>query len=109
MIDWARVNELRSEIGAESFDEVAVMFLEEADEAIARLDVSKGAKALESDLHFLKGSALNLGFQRLADLCQIAERSAALGSVAVDADEIKTSYLASKLAFDSGRDMAPIA
>lgn len=106
MIDWARVNELRDEIGADSFDEVAVMFLEEADEAIARLDAAKGAKSLESDLHFLKGSALNLGFQRLADLCQIGERLAAAGSIEVDLDAIIQAYDGSKRAFDSGRDMA---
>lgn len=106
MIDWARVNELRDEIGADSFDEVAVMFLEEADEAVARLDATKGAKSLESDLHFLKGSALNLGFQHLADLCQAGERSAAAGSAQIDVDQIKQTYHDSRIAFESGRDIA---
>lgn len=106
MIDWARVNELRDEIGSDSFDEVAVMFLEEADEAIARLDRVRGAKALESDLHFLKGSALNLGFQRLADLCQIAERLAASGSVECDLEAVIDAYHASKRAFNAARDLA---
>ncbi len=109
MIDWARVNELRDEIGADDFDEVATMFLEEADEAIARLDAAKGAKSLESDLHFLKGSALNLGFQRLADLCQIAERLAAAGSVEVDLAAVIDAYEASKCAFDAGRGLAQSA
>lgn len=109
MIDWARVNELRDEIGSDSFDEVAVMFLEEADEAIARLDRSKGAKALESDLHFLKGSALNLGFQTLADLCQIGERLAASGSVAIDLDQVVDVYTASKRAFNTGQGLAQSA
>ena len=29
MIDWARVSELRDEVGAEDFDEVVELFLEE--------------------------------------------------------------------------------
>ena len=37
MIDWARVSELRDEVGAEDFDEVVELFLEEVDEAIAAL------------------------------------------------------------------------
>ena len=34
MIDWTRVSELRDEVGAEDFDEVVELFLEEVDEAI---------------------------------------------------------------------------
>ena len=37
MIDWARVSELRDEVGAEDFDEVVELFLEEVEEAIAAL------------------------------------------------------------------------
>ena len=36
MIDWGRVKDLRSEIGAEDFSDVVALFLEEADEVIAR-------------------------------------------------------------------------
>ena len=103
MIDWARINDLRDEIGADSFDEVAVLFLEEADEAVAQLDGALTAKALEAALHFLKGSALNLGFSRLADLCQGGERKAAGGSTAVDLTTIRRAYDASKTAFQDGR------
>jgi HPt (histidine-containing phosphotransfer) domain-containing protein len=106
MIDWSRVNDLREEIGDDSFDEVAVLFLEEADEAIAQLDGSQGAKALESALHFLKGSALNLGFQQLATLCQNGEKRASSGSTEVDLDQIKAIYEMSKAAFDNGQDAA---
>ena len=35
MIDWARVSELRDEVGEGDFDEVVELFLEEVDEAIA--------------------------------------------------------------------------
>ena len=43
---------------------------------IARLDQ---APCLEADLHFLKGSALNLGFTAFSMLCQDGERKSAKG------------------------------
>ncbi len=79
MISWDRVNELRDEIGEEDFAEVAEMFLEEVEEVIQRLKTSPVPSRFEEDLHFLKGSALNLGFRALSDLCQEGERQAAHG------------------------------
>jgi histidine phosphotransfer protein HptB len=106
MIDWERVKELRGEIGADDFAEVVVMFLEEADEAITRLSHSGGAKAMEADLHFLKGAALNLGFTALSGLCQDGERRAAGGDTGVDLDAVRNTYFASKSAFEGGMDQA---
>lgn len=103
MIDWARVKDLQDEIGAENFDEVADLFLEEADEAILGLGQTTSAKALESALHFLKGAALNLGFEQLAALCQTGERRAAAGFADVDTGEIVAVYDQSKAAFHLGR------
>ncbi len=94
MIDWDRVRELRSEIGPEDFEEVVSLFLEEADEAIARLSVGLGAKVLAADLHFLKGAALNLGFASLSGLCQDGERRAGAGDVSVDLDAVRAAYTA---------------
>lgn len=102
MIDWGRVKELRAEIGAESLGEVVELFLEEADEVVDRVTADNGAKALESDLHFLKGSALNLGFADLAALCQEGERSAAAGNTRVDLDRVRSVYAASKQMFALG-------
>ena len=99
MIDWERIRELRSEIGPEDFMEVAGMFLEEADEAVVRLAMPRDAKALEADLHFLKGAALNLGFSQLSTLCQDGERRAAAGDLTVDVVAVRDSYLASKQRF----------
>ena len=96
------VNELRDEIGADSFDEVAEMFLDEADEAVQRLDLGRGAKALEADLHFLKGSALNLGFSDLSELCHQGERAASLGRLDFDLSALTRVYQASKTAFAAG-------
>jgi HPt (histidine-containing phosphotransfer) domain-containing protein len=106
MIDWERVKELRAEIGADDFSEVAVMFLEEADEAVSRLSPDMSAKALEADLHFLKGAALNLGFDALSGLCQEGERRAAANDTGIDLDAVRSTYFASKAAFQSGVDQA---
>lgn len=76
MICWERVNELRDEVGAEDFSEVVDIFLEEVEEVMDRLRDSPAPSDYESELHFLKGSALNLGFQALADLCGDGENAA---------------------------------
>lgn len=79
MIDWSRVRELRDEVGAEEFDEVVELFLEEVDEVVARLRADPDPTKYEEELHFLKGSALNLGFEALGKLCQSGESAAAAG------------------------------
>ena len=101
MIDWDRVRELRSEIGPEDFDEVVSLFLEEAGEAIARLSVGNGAKALAADLHFLKGAALNLGYASLSGLCQDGERRAGLGDLSVDLDAVRLAYSTCRAEFEA--------
>ena len=102
MIDWARVNELCGEIGAEDFAEVVALFLQEADEVVARLPDCAEAAAIEADLHFLKGAALNLGFQDLAQLCQAGEKQAVAGGTDIDLAAVIASYDASKYAFEAG-------
>jgi len=62
MIDWNRVDELRTEVGPEDFIEVVDLFLEEVDEIIDRFRNGAQEENLEETLHFLKGSALNIGF-----------------------------------------------
>lgn len=103
MIDWARVNELKDEIGEEDFAEVAELFVAEVDEVIQRLKAHPDPTRYEEDLHFLKSSALNLGFAQLSSLCQDGERRSAAGEAAsVDLAPIFTSYAASKVAFAGG-------
>ena len=58
MIDWDRLKELRDEVGAEDFDEVVELFLDEVEGVMDRLRDSPDVDTLEEDLHFLKGSAL---------------------------------------------------
>ena len=79
MIRWTRVNELRDEVGAEDFDEVVELFLEEVEETIRDLSPKSSASQMEQHLHFLKGCALNMGFQMFSDLCQDGERKSAKG------------------------------
>jgi len=89
MIHWPRVNELREEVGAEDFDEVVELFLEEVEEVIGRFRQTPNRDHLEQDLHFLKGSALSLGFSSFSDLCQDGERKSALGQ----ADHVNLSAI----------------
>ena len=102
MIDWGRVRELQSEIGLDCFDEIVALFLEESDDVVARLQVQTDPASLESSLHFLKGSALNLGFSDLAQICQNGERQAAQGVVDIAVDAVIDIYQQSRIAFLGG-------
>ena len=98
MIDWTRIKDLRSEIGEDDFLEVVAMFLEETDEVVGQLDGAPDLPAVESRLHFLKGSALNLGLTDLAALCQTGERSAACGNAAsVDLRAVTACFQTAKM------------
>ncbi|WP_323781554.1 Hpt domain-containing protein [Thalassovita sp.] len=77
MIDWKRVAELRDEIGTDDFDDVVELFLDEVHGVIEKLRHNPNPDDLESDLHFLKGSALNLGFSDFSEKCHSAERHVA--------------------------------
>lgn len=97
MIDWDRIAEIRDEVGAEGFSEVADLFLEEVEETLARLRDWPDPSRLEADLHFLKGSALNLGLNDFSARCAAAERAAAAGNQgAVDVLAIDACFVASK-------------
>lgn len=103
MIDWNRVRELREEIGVDAFEEVLDLFLEEAETALAVLRTATTEDDLEAQLHFLKGSALNLGFDSLAALCAEGELLSHAGARdRVDLGEIVSRFDASKAAFLAG-------
>jgi HPt (histidine-containing phosphotransfer) domain-containing protein len=100
MINWDKVSELREEIGAEDFGEVVEIFLEEVDEAITELGKPGAEGTLETQLHFLKGSALNLGFADFSNRCQAGESAAGNGQEdEVDLPAIIKCYEASKAEF----------
>lgn len=100
MIDWSRVDELRQEIGDDGFAEVVELFLDEVEEVVARLAAGT-TTGLEGDLHFLKGSAWNLGFADFGALCQDGEKRARTGGP-VDLTAVTGCYGRSKLAFLTG-------
>ena len=100
MINWDRVAELREEVGVDDFAEIIELFLEEADAIIELLRDGQGLSDIEAHLHFLKGSALNLGFAQFADLCQAGETAAAQGrSDSVDLGAIITVYDSARAVF----------
>ncbi len=102
MIHWPRVRQLRDEVGPDEFDEVVEIFLDEVQEVIARLHADTARQDLEQNLHFLKGSALSLGFEVFSKLCQDGERLAASGEAAkVDLPEILAAFAASKSVFQA--------
>ena len=93
MIDWDRIAELKNDVLCDDFAEVFVLFLEEVEEVLSRLRHAPQFATFEEDFHFLKGSAINLGFADFAELCAIAERAAANGAaMSVDVDRILDAY-----------------
>ncbi|TNJ45547.1 Hpt domain-containing protein [Phaeobacter sp. B1627] len=99
MINWPHVRELKQEVGEDGFEEVIELFLEEVEEVIEKLATDDRSQ-LAQDLHFLKGSALNLGFQDFSTKCLEGERLAASGkSGDVNLSGIIGCYAQSKAAF----------
>lgn len=80
MIDWDRFNELRTDIGEEDFAEVAELFTEEMSEMLGNL-ARRPNTATADDFHFLRGSALNLGFIDLAKACLERENTVKSGAL----------------------------
>ncbi len=104
MVDWARVNELHDEVGAEDFDEVIELFLDEVAESMGRLSPDAAVKALEEEFHSIKGSALNLGFKTLAEACREGESAAANGQVPAQIlADLPAIHANSLAAFEQGR------
>lgn len=99
MIDWGRIAELKEEVGAEDFDEVVQLFMGEVEGALNALD-SDTSTGLEAQMHFLKGSALNLGFSAFAHICQQGETDALQGnSSAIDIAAVRSLFAQSKNVF----------
>jgi len=79
VINWERVAELYGDFGEESFAEIVDVFLSEVAEGLERLRVVGEGQALRAEFHFLKGAALNLGFDDVAAACTDGENRAAEG------------------------------
>jgi len=104
------VNELRDEVGAEDFAEVVEIFLEEVDEVMDRLRAVPDVSTYETEMHFLKGSALNLGFEALSDLCSRCEADArGPERDNIDLGAVIRTYEMSKVEFNNGRQRPTVA
>ena len=102
MIDWTQIKQLKEDVGLEDLAEVIEVFIEEVDEAVDVLrDVTQlDAATMETSLHFLKGSALNLGFADFATLCAQGEAKAKENAPnAFDLTKVAPAYDASKKQF----------
>lgn len=96
-MNWNRLDELRHEVGDDALGEVLALFLEETDDMAGRLGGVFDPATLADDLHFMKGAALNLGFDALADACRAGEAAlAATGAESVDIAAILDSYATAK-------------
>ena len=103
MIDWSQVAELREGVGEDGFEEVVEIFFTEVEERLLSLQADLPNKQLEELLHFLKGSALNLGLSEFAGLCREGEKAAACGDGAsIDLMAIHEAFDRGKAAFEEG-------
>ena len=100
MIDWKQAQVLCDEVGASEFEEVVELFLEEVYSTVNKLRSGRDNSTLEHDMHFLKGSALSLGFAEFSKLCQSAEHMSSAGQAeAVEITPILDCYDASRAIF----------
>nr|WP_275982065.1 Hpt domain-containing protein [Frigidibacter sp. ROC022] len=91
---------MRDDVGEEEFPEVVQLFLDEVEAVLARLKARPAPETLEDDLHFVKGSALTLGFRALGEICQQGERDARAARFgAIDIPRLLSIYAASKAEF----------
>lgn len=96
MINTSRIQELREEVGEDDLAEVISLFCEEMDEVMDGLE-NTAPDQLPSRLHFLKGSALNIGLDDVSELCRIEELRLSTDSKgAVDIAAIKSAYAKAK-------------
>ena len=62
MIDWERIEDLRREVGQKDFADVVGLFFEEIDCSLREVFELTEPDEIRDLLHFIRGSALNLGF-----------------------------------------------
>ena len=97
MIDWEQVATLQTAVGRDDFSTIMCVFFKEVEEANAQLTMGVTTDQFRDILHFVKGSALSVGFVELSEQCAQAEGNFA-GSQQITSfwKEILTSYEKSK-------------
>lgn len=100
MIEWERVAELREEVGEHDFAEVVELFLTEVEDVLNRLRDAPERSTMERDLHFVRGSAMTLGFNGVSELCRTGEKLAAESRFeAIDLTALRASFERSRSEF----------
>ncbi|WP_286758633.1 MULTISPECIES: Hpt domain-containing protein [Sulfitobacter] len=111
VIDWEQVATLQTAVGRDDFSTIMCVFFKEVEEANAQLTMGVTTDQFRDILHFVKGSALSVGFVELSEQCAQAEGNFA-GSHQITSiwKEILTSYEESKEHFLSNTETcsAPI-
>lgn len=91
MIDWQHIKELEADLGADAFPDLVVVFLDEISEAVQAIEPP--ATPSEAQMHFLKGTALTLGFTDLGNRASDAETTLRNDPNAkLDLDELQSAY-----------------
>lgn len=105
MIAWKHIEMLRGEIGEDDFQDIVVVFLEEVEEALEALTPGMTPDDMAASLHFLKGSALNLGFQTFAAACETGECALKRGGACnIDLEDLRDTYTRSRASLLKGLD-----
>ena len=98
MINTARIQELKEEVGEDDLFEVIELFCDEVEDVLQSLE-STPQNEMAAQLHFLKGSALNIGLDGVSELCRAEEvRLKDNPSAAPDVAGIRAAYTTSKAA-----------
>ena len=96
MLNHGRIAELKSEVGEDDFAEVITLFCEEVEEMLDDLP-STSQSQMAAKLHFLKGSALNIGLDAVGQMCSTEEaRLKNDPNTAPDITAIRSLYIASR-------------
>lgn len=92
MLNQGRIDELKAEVGEDGFAEVVELFCAEVEEVLGELR-EIGSGELGAKLHFLKGSAFNLGLDAVGNLCMKEEmRLKNDPGASADVDSIQSLY-----------------
>lgn len=100
MIDWARAQELAEQLGPDDLEAVVGLFLEEVSEVLASRKADPVAPGFAEDMHFLRGSALSLGFAGFAAICAELEAAPPPAALAASATaRLDAAFKAAHAAF----------
>ncbi len=108
MIDWKRIDALRDEVGSEALPDIVALFLEETGAAVDALRAMAAGTAplcppagMAARMHFLAGSAGQLGLSDMTRIAAQGERDALAGRD-VDPAPVVAAYDEERTALAAG-------